>query len=248
MTQPAFQIHQAGDTAIVVEFGELIAPQINALVLEYSEQIDAMAIPGVIETVPTFRSLMIEYDPDVVSTGNLIASLDHVALGVQKTHAGRRTWQLPVCYEGDCAMDLDEVAARLNLTRDALIARHTETAYDVFMLGFLPGQPYLGELPLNMRLPRRASPRLRIPRGSVGIATSLTCIFPAETPCGWHIIGRTPIPLWDLQSDRAPLFAPGDRIELQAICRDRFEDYARRVASEGFRLLPVDGGASCLVH
>ena len=248
MTNAAFQIHQAGDTAIVVEFGELIAPQINALVLEYSEQIDAMAIPGVIETVPTFRSLMIEYDPDVVTTQGLIARLDRIAIGGGKIHAGRRTWQLPVCYDGDCALDLEEVASRLNMSRDELIARHTGASYDVFMLGFLPGQPYLGELAQNLRLPRRSSPRLRIPRGSVGIATSLTCIFPAETPCGWHVIGRTPFPLWDLQCDKAPIFAPGDRVELRAIDRDTYENYVHRIACEGFRLLPVEGAATCQVH
>jgi inhibitor of KinA len=246
--QPPFQVHQAGDTAIIVEFGELITSQINALVLDYSQQIEAMEIPGVIETVPTFRSLMIEYDPDVIATGDLISSLAHIAPRRGAARPGRKTWQLPVCYEGECAMDLEEVAARLNLTPEDVVARHVAVTYDVFMLGFLPGQPYLGELSPTLRLPRRTSPRLRIPGGSIGIATSLTCVFPAPTPCGWHIIGRTPIPMWDLQTDRSPIFAPGDRIQLQPIGFDAYADYVQRIARDGYRLLPLEGGAPCPLH
>jgi KipI family sensor histidine kinase inhibitor len=116
------------------------------------------------------------------------------------------------------------------------------------MLGFLPGQPYLGELPECLRLPRRSTPRLRIPAGSVGIATSLTCVYPSETPCGWHIIGRTPVPMWNLQSQSKPLFAPGDRVRLRAISIDEFRELSDQISAESFRLIPEDGEATCHSH
>lgn len=248
MMERGFQVHHAGDTALVIEFGEKIAAPINAMVLDLSNLIDAQAITGVIETVPTFRSLMIQYDPDVISADELLARLD--SLAPVRTHDpySRRLWSLPVCYEDDCAMDLAEVAARAGMTSRDVVSRHTALPYDVFMLGFLPGQPYLGELPPALCLPRRTSPRLRIPAGSVGIATSLTCIYPAETPCGWHIIGRTPIPMWNLQSEGRPIFAPGDRVRLRAIGLDEFRDLSERVAADAFRLVPMESEATCQPH
>lgn len=248
MTDRGFRVHLAGDTALVVEFGTTIAASINAMVLELSTQIEARSIPGVVETVPTFRSLMIQYDPDVIAAQDLVAELDRLAPSRTRVNSPTRLWRLPVCYDGDCAMDLAEVAARLGLTREAVVARHTSLSYDVFMLGFLPGQPYLGELPQDLRLPRRVTPRLRIPAGSVGIATSLTCVYPAETPCGWHIVGRTPVHLWDFHSQGMPLFAPGDRVQLCAITADEYRDLDARIAADAFRLAPLECEATCPPH
>jgi inhibitor of KinA len=243
-----FRVHYAGDTALIVEFGDRIAAPLNAMVLGLSDLIEAEGISGVIETVPTFRSLMIQYDPDVITAQELVDRLDRLTPAQTQGASSRRFWELPVCYEHDCAMDLAEVATRLGLSCDDVVAQHTAIPYDVFMLGFLPGQPYLGELPQGLRLPRRTSPRTRIPAGSIGIATSLTCVYPAETPCGWHIIGRTPVPMWNLQSQGKPLFAPGDRVRLRAIGLDEFQDLAERVAADAFRLVPLESETSCQPH
>jgi KipI family sensor histidine kinase inhibitor len=134
------------------------------------------------------------------------------------------------------------------MTVKDIIDQHSAMNYDVFMLGFLPGQPYLGEINEGLRLPRRTSPRLRIPAGSVGIATSLTCVFPSETPCGWHIIGRSPIPMWNMDQEQSPLFAPGDRVRLEPIGLSAFERLSLAVTHEGFRLSPDHGSALCLAH
>ena len=248
MIHAPFQIHQAGDTAIVVEFGEQIASRINSLVLDYSEQIGALELPGVVETVPTFRSLLIQYDPDIITTADIVASVESLSPAGGHTSPTRRNWTLPVCYEGECALDLAAVADQLGMSTGKLIERHTAESYDVFMLGFLPGQPYLGEIDQCLRLPRRTSPRLRIPAGSVGIATSLTCVFPAETPCGWHILGRSPIPMWNMDQEQSPLFAPGDRVRLEPVSLSTFESFSKAVTHEGFRLSPDVGSAACLPH
>ena len=248
MINAPFQIHQAGDTAIVVEFGEQIASQINSLVLDYSEQIGALELPGVVETVPTFRSLLIQYDPDIITTADLVSSVESLSPASRHTSPTRRQWTLPVCYEGGCALDLALVAEQLGKTVNDIIDQHSAMNYDVFMLGFLPGQPYLGEINEGLRLPRRTSPRLRIPAGSVGIATSLTCVFPSQTPCGWHIIGRSPIPMWNMDQEQSPLFAPGDRVRLEPIGLSAFERLSLAVTHEGFRLSPDHGSALCLAH
>ncbi len=132
--------------------------------------------------------------------------------GLRATEAAGRHWRLPVCYDASLAPDLGDVAARTGLTPAQVIERHSAPTYHVYMLGFLPGQAYMGDVAAELALPRRPSPRMKIPAGSVAIAMTMTCIFPSETPCGWHLIGRWPVPLWDLRaSSSTPLLRPATR-------------------------------------
>jgi inhibitor of KinA len=220
-----------GDSAIVVEFGTQIDRGVSEQVLRLSARIRAARLAGVIETVPTFRSLMVHYDP--LQTGAveladaICALLGHAAALEQR----QRLWRVPVCYEGEYAPDLASVAERTGLTATEVIDLHSRTQYHVYMIGFLPGFPYMGDLPERLALPRRIDPRVRVPAGSVAIATAMTAVYPIESPGGWHLIGTTPIGLFDAGSTPPALIAPGDAVKFDPIGEDTFTNI--RAAVEG---------------
>jgi inhibitor of KinA len=207
----------AGDRAFVVEFGDRVDRVLSDAVLGLDALLRAEPPHGIVETVPTFRSLMIHYDPLVTSRNALESVIrGHIGRGEQRQRAAK-LWHVPVCYEGAFAPDLSEVAARLALSPVDVVALHSDTRYHTYMLGFLPGFPYLGDLPQQLALPRRAEPRLRVPAGSVSIALTLTAIYPYESPGGWHLIGTTPIRLFDPARSQPALLAPGDAVLFEPI-------------------------------
>ena len=219
----------AGDRALVVEFGDTIDRVLSGAVLRLAASIAAAAIPGIVETVPTFRSLLVHYDPLLTSRAELERG---IAVLLDRGPEPRRTarlWHIPFCAEGEFAPDLAEVARLAALSAEDVIARHSAVRYRVYMLGFLPGFPYLGDLPAELALPRRADPRLRAPAGSIAIATSLSAIYPFESPGGWHLIGTTPIRVFDIARPRPALLAAGDMVEFEPIDDARFVAIRRLV-------------------
>lgn len=206
-----------GDAALVVEFGETIARALSERVLGLSRRLDERKPAGVVETLPTFRSLLICYDPLVTTGANLEDVLRDLLDEAVEARGEGRLWRVPACYEGPCAPDLAEVAERTGLQREEVIALHAETQFHVYMLGFAPGFPYMGDLPARLALPRRLDPRLRVPPGSIAIATSLTAIYPVESPGGWHLIGATPIRLFNPRWEKPSLLSPGDAVRFEPI-------------------------------
>ena len=212
-----------GDAALVVEFGDRIDLAVNARVLALADRIAEAGIEGVVETSPTFRSLLVSFDPARISLNGLAA---HVKSLIGSAAVGRRSgrlWRVPVCYDPKVAPDIEEAAERARLAPDALVALHVGLIHHVYMLGFLPGQPYLGDLPAELALPRRAAPRTKVAAGSVGIAQRMTCLFPRETPCGLNVIGRTPLALWDPRRREAALLRPGDSVVFEPVSLDALE-------------------------
>ena len=211
-----------GDTAVTVEFGNLISPAllaaVNALDAAILRRRDDPALAGIVETVPTFRSLTVIYDPLATSREILESALARLLeeSGDAAPREGRH-WRLPVCYGGEHGPDLEHVAAASGLAVDELCACHAGAEYAVYMLGFLPGFPFMGELPPSLQLPRRSEPRVRVPAGSVAIATGLTAIYPWESPGGWHLLGRCPAPLFDASRAAPALLAAGDRVSFEPI-------------------------------
>jgi KipI family sensor histidine kinase inhibitor len=230
----------AGDTALSVEFGERIYRRLSNLVLALARRFAEARISGVTECVPTYRSLAIYYDPTQLSYATLCARVEALMQGLRADGTAGRSWRLPVCYDESVAPDLREVAARANLTSAQVVERHSAVTYHVYMLGFLPGQPYLGDVPGELALPRRQSPRAKIPAGSLAIAMTMTCIFPAETPCGWHLIGRCPVPLWDLQRGSMPLLRPGDKIAFTPVSIREYENLLVEAQSGRLDIAPVN--------
>jgi KipI family sensor histidine kinase inhibitor len=233
----------AGDTALVVEFGERIDRRLSALVLALDQRLIAANVPGIIETVPTLRSLMIHYDPAVTTHDALEARVAPMLRGLEGTPAQGRSWTIPVCYEPAVGPDLADVAGRTNRTPDAVAELHSSVRYRVYMLGFLPGQPYMGELPQGLHLPRRENPRTAVPPGSVAIATTMTTIYPLDSPGGWHLIGRTPTRLFDSSREPPVLLAPADDIMFQPISLAEFETLEAAAEAGDWELHPNGAAA-----
>jgi inhibitor of KinA len=240
---PPYKVLTAGDTALVIEFGDGVDRQLSAWVLALARRLNEARLEGVTETVPTFRSLMVYYDPIALPAAALVARIVELMDGVRTTEGTGRLWRLPVCYDCELAPDLDDVAARTGLTRAGVIERHTAVAYHVYMLGFLPGLAYLGDIPAELALPRRDVPRIRVPAGSVAIATSMSCIFPRESPSGWHLVGRSPVALWGRRTgaEFGALLAPGDQVEFAPISLREYEDMRARAAEGRLAIAPVGG-------
>jgi KipI family sensor histidine kinase inhibitor len=223
-----------GDTAFTVEFGNEISPQINGQVMALHAAIgDAKAagqLAGVVETVPTMRSLMVTYDPMATSRAALQPEInDLIARGLPASVKSRRV-TIPCCYDGeDFAPDLGEVAERTKKTPQQVIESHLNSAFTVYVLGFMPGLAYIAGLEQALYLPRRSQPRVRVPRSTVAIAMDMTTIYPFESPGGWHLIGRTPLWMFDQRREQPVFLAPGDSLALQRIDRKAFDRMAREV-------------------
>lgn len=214
----------AGDAALVVEFDEVIDPAVNARAIAVSNRIDAARVRGVRDVVPTYRSVAVYFDPLRTDYPALRALLEREALQpVPPATASPVPVRIPVCYGSDFGPDLDAVAAFARLTADEVVGLHAAGTYRVFMLGFVPGFAYMGLLDERIAAPRHATPRVRVPIGSVGIAGRQTGVYPAETPGGWQIIGRTPLKPFDALRMEPFLFKAGDSVQFYPIDRQTYQ-------------------------
>lgn len=227
------------DRALVVELGNEISrsllARVSALDAAIRGEAERGGIEGVVETVPSYRSVAVLYDPLRTTHAALeqrIASL--LEAPPEAGAAGTsRTWLLPVLYGGAAGPDLAEVAAARGLAAAEAAALHAQPTYDVYVLGFLPGFAYMGDVSPQLRLPRRTDPRTRVPAGSVAIAERQTAIYPCESPGGWHLVGRCPVPLFDPRRRRAALLAPSDRVRFESVSQERFREIEGALATGG---------------
>jgi KipI family sensor histidine kinase inhibitor len=226
------QIRSFGDTGFSVEFGEGIDRGVNAMVMALHGALSDARPAGLVETIPSFRALLVQYDPLSTTRADLEAHVRGLLDGLKPQQRAGRLWRLPVCYAAAFAPDLAEVADRCKVTPDEVVAIHTGGRYFVYMLGFMPGLAYMGGLDAKLHLPRRSSPRTKVPQGSVAIAESMTTIYPWESPGGWHLLGRTPLRLFDAARAEPILLAAGDEVTYEAVSAD---DYAvmQRQAEDG---------------
>ena len=222
-----FRIVPAGDSALIVEFEERIDPAINARAIALADSLQAAAIAGVRDVVPTYRSVAVFFDPLRTNYDTLLERIERDA-GRPAPDAARQAepLRIPVCYGGDLGPDLGAVAAFGGISADEVIALHASATYRVFMLGFVPGFAYMGIVDARIAAPRHSTPRVRVPAGSVGIAGVQTGIYPAETPGGWQLIGRTPIKPFDANRAQPFLMKAGDAVRFYAIDRAEYERFA----------------------
>ena len=233
---PEYRVLPAGDTALVVEFGEEIDRGLSNWVLALARRLDETAIAGVVETVPTIRSLTVHYDPLALSASALTDRIVELMGGLRSGERFGRHWRIPACYDSTLAPDLASVAARTGLSPAHVVERHSGSAYHVYMLGFLPGLAYLGDLPKELALPRKPTPRLSVPAGSVAIATTLTCVYPVESPAGWHLIGRSPVPFFVRQPEVRTLLNPGDSVRFTPVSLREYEAILANATDGTFHL------------
>lgn len=230
-----YRILPLGDTALTLEFGDRIDPALQAAVSALDQAIgDARAqggLHGIVETMPTFRSLTVIFDPLETDHDRIAEALDALPQDDLEQSQAVRHWRLPACYEPGFGDDLDSVAHTIGSDTAGVVRLHSGCEYVVYMLGFLPGFPFMGDLPEALRLPRRSEPRTRVPAGSVAIATGLTAIYPWESPGGWHLLGRCPVPLFDARQPAPALLQAGDRVRFEPISATEYARLERALAT-----------------
>lgn len=220
----SFEIAPMGDAAVIVRFGESIDPTIHSQVRALSDAVSARPVAGSIEIVPGYTTLTVYYDPLQRSFQDICDDLEQLAATLE-AEAGieARIVDIPVHYGGESGPDLPFVAGHNSLSTDDVIQIHSSAQYLVYMIGFAPGFPYLGGMSSRIAAPRRQSPRLKIPAGSVGIAGHQTGVYPIETPGGWQLIGRTPLELFTPRQSPPSHLRAGDVVRFQPITTSEFE-------------------------
>jgi inhibitor of KinA len=237
------EIVTLGDSALSVRVRERFddAPeQTLDTVLRAFQQLQSAAIPGVIELTPAYTSIAVFFDPITVSKATetpdnvfdwlatrILAAVAGVANPARIARSRSQTIEIPVCYDPEFALDIDDVARRANISPSEVIRLHSAAEYRVACIGFVPGFPFLAGLPKTLATPRRAVPRKEIPPGSVGIGGAQTGIYPLRSPGGWNLIGRTPLRLFDPEKNPPALLRAGERVRFRNITRDQFESLMR---------------------
>ena len=219
-----YRLVPAGDSALVVEFEERIDPAVNARTVACADAIQLESVPGVRDVVPTYRSVAIYFDPLRTDSDAMMACIHRAAeQAAPEPAAARAPVRIPVCYGGGLGPDLASVAAFAGMAEDEVVGLHSATTYRVFLLGFVPGFAYLGIVDQRIAMPRRSTPRVRVPLGSVGIAGVQTGVYPAETPGGWQLVGRTPLKPFDASRADPFLMKAGDAVQFYPIARDEYD-------------------------
>lgn len=217
-----------GDAALILSFGERIAPEIHTRVMDARAALPAL--PGITGVVPGYSTLTVHFDPLRLPHARVTAALEAAAQAPPRKSALAGRWSVPVCFDAEFGQDLESVAALTGRAPPAIAEALCALELDVYLIGFLPGFPYLGELPEWLRLPRKDTPRTAVPAGSVAIAGAQAAIYPWTSPGGWHLLGRTPLRLFDAtHAERPAMFAPGDRLRFRAVGRAEFDQLAAAI-------------------
>ena len=227
----------AGDSSICAEFGNEISKEINAQIRAFNILLKESGIAGIVETIPTYRSLLIQYDPGVISYKSLegklkklLARLDSVEIPPSEV------LEVPVLYGGEeMGPDLKFVAENAKMSEEEVIKLHSEPEYLIYMLGFTPGFTYLGGLNDAIETPRLKTPRVKIPAGSVGIAGKQTGVYPIDSPGGWQLIGRTPVKMYDPDREVPILPQAGQYIKFKAVSQAEYDKIAEEVAKGTYK-------------
>ncbi len=216
-----------GQTAIPVTDRTKLTRKARQLGQMIREKADSRAFHGLTDIVPGLCSVLFHYDPVIITAAEL---KQKVSLHLEQLDLSQQTptrlWRLPVCYDEEFAPDLKDVISKTNLTPNELISLHTGRILEVAIMGFLPGLGYLTGVDDTLHLPRRSEPRTFVPQGSVGLAMDQTVIYPLNSPGGWNLIGRMPIPLFDQKRENPILFSAGDQVSFYAVSKDKYEELA----------------------
>jgi inhibitor of KinA len=231
-----YTIFPLGDSALTIDFGNLIDRQVNEKVLRLFEHLKADKNNFILDLVPAYSSLTIYYDvyalhqvmPGQTAFETLALALEKITLPETAISGTGRKIRIPVCYDPLFGLDMEEMAQQKNTSIKEIITMHTSVTYHVYMIGFLPGFAYMGEVSERLAMPRRKEPRKIVEEGSVGIAGRQTGIYPLASPGGWNIIGRTPVKLFDGNKEQPVVLQPGDEINFYSITRDEFVHYQSR--------------------
>lgn len=228
----------SGDSALVIEFGNEISVDINKKIRKMMDDIKKENIDGIVELVPTYCSLLINYDVLKIDYNTLVEKLKTFLNNDLETAEGEEVTlvEIPTLYNDEVGPDLSYVAEHNKLSKEEVIKIHTGTDYLVYMLGFMPGFTYLGGMSEKIATPRLESPRLQIYPGSVGIAGKQTGMYPSMSPGGWRIIGRTPLKLYNPDSDTPVYISSGDYVRYVSISEEEYNDILKKVENDEYKL------------
>lgn len=220
----------SGDCAVCVEFGNEISPEINRKIRAFKIAVEKEGIEGIVETVPTYRSLLVVYKPEVIRFKELTEKFE-VIMGAMDTIQipPPTVIEIPVLYGGEMGPDIENVASHNGKTVEEVIKIHTSEEYLIYMLGFIAGFPYLGGMSKEIATPRLKSPRVKIEGGSVGIAGEQTGVYPVASPGGWQLIGRTPLKLYDSEREKPVLLEAGQYIKFRSVTEDEYKKIEKQV-------------------
>lgn len=220
------EIIRYGEQALLVNLDQKIAPDIHGRVLYLHQYLQQAQIEAIQFMIPAYCSLTVGFDPDLISFETLEARIKQVVYPPSALpHSQAKVHRIPVCYDLPYAWDMEAIEAFTQLPRDEIILHHHTPTYTVYMVGFLPGFPYLGTVSPILECPRKQEPRLRVEPGSVGLAGAQTGIYPSAAPGGWQILGRTPIKLFDPTKEDPFLCKPGDRVKFYPMSQSEFEQW-----------------------
>jgi len=222
------KISNIGDSAVVCDFGDEVNQAVNNRVIKLfnfiKEQSASRKIEGILNCTPSYNKLIISFDLQVTNSEkifNFISSVDFSNLNFNKN---KKKWTIPICY--DFGIDLINISKKLKLEKEEIISIHSNSTFFIYMVGFVPGHPFMGDLDNKLFLNRLKTPRVKVPKGSVGIVEKFCNIYPYESPGGWNIIGKTPIKLFNNKdSSKACLLSPGDTIKFKSISKKEYENY-----------------------
>ncbi|MBR2121868.1 MAG: 5-oxoprolinase subunit PxpB [Lachnospiraceae bacterium] len=233
-----------GDTSILIAFKQEISPEVNAKIAATVKLIRQQQTPGIVDVIPTYASLLINYNPQVISYGQLKRRLTALLkMDLDTESSARRVFEIPVCYGGEYGPDLHTIAEHAGLSEEEVIRIHSSTEYLIYMLGFLPGFCYLGGLDERIHTPRLANPRKAIPAGSVGIGGSQTGIYPMESPGGWQLMGKTPVRTYDPDREVPILVYAGEYIHFYPVDEDEFNRIKAAVDDGTYEVTIREGSA-----
>lgn len=217
------KILTAGDASILIEFGKEISPEINSKITATVQLMKEQHIEGVVDIIPAFCSLLINYDPRVISYDEITKRMKRLLkMDVKAGESTKRVFEIPVCYGGQYGPDLANIAEHAGLSEEEVIEIHSSRDYLIYMLGFLPGFCYLGGLDERIHTPRLANPRIKINAGSVGIGGSQTGIYPLDSPGGWQLMGMTPVKTYDPEREVPILLSAGDYIRFIPVDEEEY--------------------------
>ena len=240
--QNKIKLLTAGDSSILLQFGNTIDPAINRKIAATVQLMREQHINGVTDVIPAFCSLLINYDPRVISYEQIKRRMEAlVKIDVTAGDTRKRVFEIPVCYGGEYGPDIQNIADHAGLSVEEVIQIHTSRDYLIYMLGFLPGFTYLGGLDERIHTPRLANPRIRIPAGSVGIGGSQTGIYPMDSPGGWQLMGMTPVKTYDPDREVPMLVEAGDYIRFVAIDEDEFHRIKELVDKNEYQCVVREG-------
>lgn len=220
------KLSNIGDCGVVCDFGEEVNQKINAGVIKLfhfiKEEVLKGSIKGILNYTPSYNKLIINFDLKEINSSQIIDFIKSVNFEKLNFSQNKKEWIIPICY--DFEMDLENISKTLKIDKNEIIDIHLNTTFFIYMVGFIPGHPFMGDLDSKLFLERLKTPRVKLPPGSVGIVEKFCNIYPYESPGGWNIIGRTPTILFDKKNESQPcLLSPGDTVKFKSISKNEFE-------------------------